>query len=186
AQVNAGRYDHSQADSACSIPVHRSHAKAQARGCFSGLGLDRSRALVAPRAINVPLACGAECAGRGEVVTVVPGSLSVDVSIDSVRDGSVGAACLVLVDDRGAFAVVPHPGHQVSQARPAGGCECVAGMSQVVACRSGRSMCGFGTVTGHPVTHQPGTSRSSLTAEGLSGPEDTRTKSPSNVLKVSG
>ena len=122
----------SQADSAGSIPVTRSHVKAQARGCFSGLGLDRSRAFVAPRAINVPLACGAECAGRGEVVAVVPGSLSVYVSVDRVRDGSVGAACLVLVDNGGAFAIVPHPGHQVSQARAAGRCERVAGMSQVV------------------------------------------------------
>ncbi len=30
-------------------------------------------------------------------------------------------------------------------------------------------VCGVGTVTGHPVTHQPGTSRSSLTAGGSIG-----------------
>src|SRR5215831_13041601 len=30
------------------------------------------------------------------------------------------------------------------------------------ACRSGAVVCSFGTVTGHPVTHQPGITRSSL------------------------
>jgi hypothetical protein len=74
---------------------------------------------------------GLSVPGGGEVGAVVSGSLSVYVSVDRVRDGSVGAACLVLVDNGVAFAVVPYPGHQVSQARVAGHCECVADMSQV-------------------------------------------------------
>jgi len=36
----------------------------------------------------------------------VPGPLGIHVGVDHVRDGGVGAAGLVLVDQRGAFAVV--------------------------------------------------------------------------------
>jgi hypothetical protein len=88
--------------------------------------------LATTRAINVPLACGAESAGRGEVVAVVPGSLGVYVSVDGVGDGGVGAACLVLVDERGAFAVVTHPGHEIPE--PCAACrrKCVPSVSQVV------------------------------------------------------
>src|SRR5262249_37009189 len=71
-----------------------------------------------------------ESAGRSEAVAVVPGSLSVYVSVDGIGDGGVGAACLVLVDERGTFAVVPHPGHQVPQARATGRCECVPSVPQ--------------------------------------------------------
>jgi hypothetical protein len=41
--------------------------------------------------------------------------LGLHVSIDRIGDGRIGAACLVLVDDRGALAVVTHPCHQVSE-----------------------------------------------------------------------
>jgi hypothetical protein len=51
--------------------------------------------------------------------------------VDRACDGEVGASCLVLVDDRGAFAVVAHPGHQVPQARAAG-CQMIAGVPEVV------------------------------------------------------
>ena len=45
-------------------------------------------------------------------------------------------------------------------------CYAASGLARV-ACRSGGALvCGVGTVTGHPVTHQPGTSRSSLAARG--------------------
>jgi len=102
--------------------------KAQVRGCVSSLDLDRSEGVVGPHAINVPLACGGQRARWTVVVALVLGSLGVHMSVDGVRDGGVCAACLVLVDERSAFAVVAHPGHQVSQARTAGRCEGVAGV----------------------------------------------------------
>jgi hypothetical protein len=58
-------------------------------------------------------AAARSAAGPGGVMA---GSLGVGVGIDGVRDDAVGAPCLVLVDERGAFAVVAHPGHQVAQA----------------------------------------------------------------------
>src|SRR5690242_8213577 len=38
--------------------------------------------------------------------------LGLHMSVDRIGDGRIGAACLVLVDDRGTLAVVAHPGHQ--------------------------------------------------------------------------
>ena len=38
----------------------------------------------------------------------------------------------MLVDDRGALAVVAHPGHQILQARAAGGCEVVPGVPKIM------------------------------------------------------
>jgi hypothetical protein len=35
-----------------------------------------------------------------------------DVGVDRLRDRRVGPSCLVLIDDRGALAVVAYPGHQ--------------------------------------------------------------------------
>jgi hypothetical protein len=40
-------------------------------------------------------------------------ALGLDVRVDRIRDPLVSAARLVLVDQRGTFAVVPHPRHQV-------------------------------------------------------------------------
>ena len=48
------------------------------------------------RAINVPLACGGQGAGQAVIVVVVPGPPDLDVGVDRVRDGGVGATCLVL------------------------------------------------------------------------------------------
>src|SRR5215471_13822271 len=89
----------SQADSASSILVTRSHVKAQVRGHVSSLGLDRSEGLVGSCAINVPLACGGQGAWRTVVVALALGSLSVHVGVDGIRDGGVCAPCLVLVDE---------------------------------------------------------------------------------------
>src|SRR5262249_6605917 len=105
----------SQADSAGSIPVTRSHVKAQVGEGFSSLGLERFSGFAAPRAINVPLACGVQCAGQTGLA-IVPGPLGVYMGVDRVRDGGIGAAGFVLIDERGAFAIVAHPGHQVAQA----------------------------------------------------------------------
>jgi putative transposase len=49
----------------------------------------------------------------------VPRALCVDVGVDGLGDRGVGAARLVLVDQRGPLAVVAHPGHQVLDARAA-------------------------------------------------------------------
>jgi len=55
------------------------------------------------RAISVQLACRAE-RRRVAVVLVL---LGLDVGIGRVRDGVIGTARLVLVDQRGALGVVP-------------------------------------------------------------------------------
>jgi len=47
-------------------------------------------------------------------LVVVPGSLCVYVGIDRVRDGGISAPGFVLVDERSAFAVMAHPGHQIA------------------------------------------------------------------------
>jgi hypothetical protein len=48
----------------------------------------------------VPLARGDQRPGLAVVATVMAGSLGADVGIDGVRDGAVGAACLVLAPPR--------------------------------------------------------------------------------------
>jgi hypothetical protein len=82
-------------------------------------------------AINVQLASGHQDASRAVVVVTVE-SLGLDVKVDRVSDPPVCPAHPVLVDERGAFAVVPHPGHQVFRCRAAGCCEVVPGVAQVV------------------------------------------------------
>jgi len=44
--------------------------------------------------------------------------LGLHVSVDRIGDGRIGAACFVLVDDRGALAVVAHPSYQVAEPTP--------------------------------------------------------------------
>jgi hypothetical protein len=56
---------------------------------------------------RVPLACGDQRPSQAVVVIVVARTLGVHVGVNRVRDGGVGAASLVLVDECGAFAVVP-------------------------------------------------------------------------------
>jgi hypothetical protein len=55
-----------------------------------------------------------------------------DVGVDRARDGQVSPTGLVLIDDRGALAVVAHPGHQILQARAAGGREVVPGVPEIM------------------------------------------------------
>jgi hypothetical protein len=38
------------------------------------------------------------------VIITVPRAFGVNVGIDRVRDGGVGAACLVLIDERGSLS----------------------------------------------------------------------------------
>lgn len=63
---------------------------------------------------------------------------------------------LVLVDDRGALAVVAHPGHQILQARAAGGREVVPGVPEImkVQARRGRPRRN-GYLPGVPVLSRP-------------------------------
>jgi hypothetical protein len=75
------------------------------------------------------LADGGEHARLAIIVIVL---LGLDVAVDRLRDRLVCAADLVLVDEGCPLAVVPHPGHEVPQARSAGRCEVVAGVPQVV------------------------------------------------------
>jgi hypothetical protein len=48
---------------------------------------------------------------RSAIIIVSLALLRLHVSVDRIGDGRVGAACFVLVDDRGALAVVAHPRH---------------------------------------------------------------------------
>jgi hypothetical protein len=65
-----------------------------------------------------------------------------DVDIDGVRDGLVCAARFVLVDHGRPLTVVAHPCHKIPQARAAGCCERVSGVSQVVEVQAWRPDCG--------------------------------------------
>lgn len=66
---------------------------------------------------------------------LAPGSL--DRLVDRVGNALVGLPVGVLIDQRGTRAVVPHPRHDVAQARPrCPGRERVAGMPQVVKVQS--------------------------------------------------
>src|SRR5262249_36200512 len=103
---------------------------------FSSLGLERFSGFAAPRAINVPLACGVQCAGQTGLA-IVPGPLGVYMGVDRVRDGGIGAAGFVLIDERGAFAIVAHPGHQVAQGCATGRRECVSVCRRSWKCRPG-------------------------------------------------
>jgi hypothetical protein len=65
-------------------------------------------------------------------VLALAGFGGLDVGVDCARDGQVSPSCFVLIDDRGAFAVVPHPGHQIFQARAAGCRKVVPGVPEIV------------------------------------------------------
>ena len=84
-----------------------------------------------PRAINVPLARGHDGpGGAADIVSIA--LLGLNVSVDRVGDGGVGATCFVLVDDRGALAVVAHPRHQISKPHAAPGRPGVPRMPQIM------------------------------------------------------
>src|SRR5438552_3958887 len=122
----------SQADSAGSIPVTRSIGKPQVRGLSARPGLTSRGSSDTVRAINGPLASGDQDAGRSVFVVASLGLLGLDMRVDGVRYRRVGALGLVLVDHRGPFAVVPHPGHQVPEPGAAVGRELIPSVAQVV------------------------------------------------------
>jgi len=80
-----------------------------------------------PRAISRP-APGACLA----VVIVRAAALGFDLGIDAVGDDLVRAACLMLVDQGGPFAVVAHPGHQILDPGPARSSKGVTGVPQIM------------------------------------------------------
>src|SRR5262249_32618008 len=81
------------------------------------------------RAIHGPLADRGEHASDTVIVVSVK---RLNVSVDRVCDGAVGSACLVLVNHRGAFTVMPHSRHEVFEPRPALDGEVVPGMARVM------------------------------------------------------
>ncbi len=125
----------SQADSAGSIPVTRSSVRAQVRGLSARPGLI-GRGHQIP---SGPLASRDQHANR--TVLIVPASrlLGLDVRVDRVRDRLVSALGLVLVDHRGSFAVVPHPGHQVPEPYAAVGGELIPGVAQIMEIQAGHA-----------------------------------------------
>ena len=82
------------------------------------------------RAISVQLASGDQRPGRTVVALVV--ALGLDVEADRSGDPVIGAARLMLRDQRGTFAVVPHPRHQVFQSGTAVLRELVTGVPQIM------------------------------------------------------
>jgi hypothetical protein len=104
--------------------------KAQVRTTVPEPGLCCFTAATAFRAINVQLAN--ERPARAIVVVGLVVALGVDVRVNRIGDPLVSAACLVLVDQRGALAVVAYPGHQVLKSRAAVRCELVTRVPQVV------------------------------------------------------
>jgi hypothetical protein len=48
---------------------------------------------------------------RSAIIIVSLALLRLHMSVDRIGDGRIGAACFVLVDDRGALAVVAYPRH---------------------------------------------------------------------------
>jgi hypothetical protein len=84
------------------------------------------------RAISVPLTGGDQDRGRAVLVAIVLALLTLDVGVDGLGDGLVGAGGLVLEDHRGALAVVAHAGDQVPECDAALRGELASGMAQVV------------------------------------------------------
>ena len=85
----------------------------------------------AVRAINVQLATAAD-APVVLAATKAERLLRLDVHVDRGRDQLIGTASPVLVDDRGPFTVVAHPGHQVPQPGAAHSCKVVPGVAKIV------------------------------------------------------
>jgi hypothetical protein len=72
----------------------------------------------------------------------------------------------VLIDDSGALTVVAHPGHQILQARAAGGSEVVSGVPEImkVQARCANRMDGVGP--GRHLVEVAASQRSALDAQG--------------------
>jgi hypothetical protein len=70
--------------------------------------------------MNVPLARVDDGPGSATVIASLA-LLRPHMSVDRIGDGRVGAACFVLVDDRGALAVMAHPRHRVFEPHAARG-----------------------------------------------------------------
>jgi hypothetical protein len=79
----------------------------------------------------VQLASRDECASRAVVIVALV-ALGLDVRVDRVGDPLASAARLMLVDERSALTVVPHPRHQILEGRSAVGRELVTSVPQVV------------------------------------------------------
>src|SRR5262249_17299247 len=86
----------------------------------------------AVRAINVQLATGADAPVVALAATNAGRLLRLDVRVDRGRNQLIGTASPVLVDDRGPFAVVSHPGHQVPQPGAAYRRKVIPGMAKIV------------------------------------------------------
>jgi len=86
----------------------------------------------AVRAVSVQLATAAKTSGVAPAAASAGRLFRLNVRVDRCRDQLIGTAGPVLVDDRGPFAVVPHPGHQVPQPGAAYRREVIPGMTKIV------------------------------------------------------
>ena len=84
------------------------------------------------RAISVQLATAADAPGVALAATGAARLFRLDVRVDRARDQLIGTASPVLVNDRGPFAVVPHPGHQVAQPGAADRGKVIPGVAKIV------------------------------------------------------
>jgi hypothetical protein len=95
------------------------------------LGLIGSGLVLASRAISVQLASGNQRTGCTVILAALV-ALGLDVRVDRIRDPPVSATRLMLVDQRGTLAIVPHPCHQIPQASTTVRRELVTRMPQVM------------------------------------------------------
>jgi hypothetical protein len=98
----------------------------------------------AVRAISVQLATGADAPGVALAATGATCLLCLDVCVDRGRNQLIGTASPVLVNNRGPFAVVPHPRHQVPQPGAAYSRKVIPGVAEIVkvqAFRADRADC---------------------------------------------
>jgi hypothetical protein len=72
------------------------------------------------------------CFRRAVAELALAGCGGLDVGVDGARNSQVSPTGLVLIDDRGALAVVAHPRHQILQARAAGCREVIPGMPEIM------------------------------------------------------
>ena len=84
------------------------------------------------RAIDVQLATGAKTFGVALAATSATCLLCLDVRVDRGRNQFIGTTSPVLVNDRGPFAVVPHPCHQVSQPCAAYSRKVIPGVAKIM------------------------------------------------------
>ena len=113
---------------------------------------------------------------RSAIISVSLALLRLHVSVDRIGDGCIGAACFVLVDDRGALAVVAHPRHQVSESHAAPGRPRVPRVPEIMEMQAFRADRADGVRPGRLPVEVPAAQRYARGAGKTSAPGSVATK----------